>query len=72
MIAEMPTFYPPAAIMVPEVVEQVKRRRGRNLDRRQAATGLAAGMVVLLGDGTYCQIVSIDADGTPWCVPVEQ
>ena len=49
--------------------EPVKRKKDRN--RRRAATVAAIGAILILSDGTKCQVVGYDQQGQPLCVPVE-
>jgi hypothetical protein len=48
-------------IMPTERVE--KRRRGK--------AALAIGAIIILSDGSQCQVVGYDAQGRPLCAPVQ-
>jgi len=49
--------------------EPVKRKKDRN--RRRAATVAAIGAILILSDGTKCQVVGYDQQGQPLCLPVD-
>lgn len=62
------------AIDPPAFVVQIDSRRSeerRERERREAAA-LTIGAIILLSDGTQCQIVDIDQNGTPWCIPLQE
>ena len=49
-------------------VVPVKRKK----NSRGAATVAAIGAIIILSDGSKCQIVAYDQNGQPLCVPVEE
>jgi hypothetical protein len=61
----------PPAIGIPgdeTRVVPVKRKK----NSRGAATVAAIGTIIILSDGSKCQIVAYDQNGQPLCVPVEE
>lgn len=65
-----PQIIPPA-IEIPgdeTWAEPVKRKK----DRRRAATVAAIGAIIILSDGSKCQVVAYDQQGQPLCVPVQE
>jgi hypothetical protein len=65
-----PQMIPPA-IMIPEEetrAEPVKRKK----DRRKTATVVAIGAIIILSDGSKCQVVGYDQQGQPLCTPVQE
>lgn len=48
--------------------EPVKRKK----DRRKTAAVLAIGAIIILSDGSKCQVVAYDKNGEPLCTPVEE
>ena len=66
-----PPIIPPA-IEIPADetrAEPVRRKKDR---RRRAAAAAAIGAIVILGDGTKCQIAGYDQQGRPFCYPVRE
>jgi hypothetical protein len=55
-------WHPPPAIIAPEQLEQVKRRRNRT-------TPLILGAIILGSDGTPCRVVHLDGT-TVYCIPL--
>jgi hypothetical protein len=56
---------PPTAPYVDTQLEAQIEKRGR----KRAA--LAIGAIIILSDGSECQIVAFDAQGRPVCAPVQ-
>lgn len=67
MLADAPPPEPPA-IIAPAQKEQRKKRRER-AGARSALPALAIGAVIVLSDGSRCQIVAY-SQGAPVCVPL--
>ena len=72
MIDIAPMILPPViAIPADDTRPQlVKKKRKKN--RRNAATVAAIGAIIILSDGSKCQIVAYDQNGQPLCAPVEE
>jgi hypothetical protein len=69
MIYALPPNFTPPALVAPEA--QPVRKRSRSKSRRSSAA-LAVGMVLIMDDGSRCQIVGFAADGHPLCVPISR
>lgn len=67
-----PLILPPIIEIMGEETraEPVKGKKDGN--RRRAATVAAIGAILILSDGTKCQVVGHDQQGQPLCVPVEE
>jgi hypothetical protein len=65
-----PQITPPAIEMPKDETraEPVKRKKNRS----RAATVAAIGAIIILSDGSKCQIVAYDQNGQPLCAPVEE
>jgi hypothetical protein len=69
MIYDLPQHILPPAIVAPEA--QPVRKRSRSKSRRGTSrAALAVGMILIMDDGSRCQIVGFAADGHPLCVPI--
>jgi hypothetical protein len=44
----------------------------RKKDRHIAATMVAIGAIIILSDGSKCQVVGYDKQGQPLCTPVDE
>lgn len=65
-----PHIIPPAIEITGDETraEPVKRKK----NSRRAATVAAIGAIIILSDGSKCQIVAYDQNGQPLCAPVEE
>jgi hypothetical protein len=70
MLATPDLNIPPAIVLPdnPAPVELVKRRK---TSRTRAITA-TIGAIIILSDGTRCQIAGYDREGRPLCYPVEE
>lgn len=66
-----------AVIATPALADSRRRRRRRRLQRRRRSAGtftlpvaLAVGTVIVLDDGTRCEVISTDGS-TSWCQVVD-
>lgn len=66
-----PPITPPAIEMPKNETraEPVRRKKDR---RRRAAVTAAIGAIIILSDGSKCQIVAYDQNGQPLCAPVKE
>lgn len=63
--APLPEMISPAQI-APEPIPARKRRRTGSRLR----TALLIGMILIMDDGSACQIVAFGPDGQPLCIPI--
>lgn len=65
-----PMITPPAIEMPGDETraELVKRKN----DRRKAATVAAIGAIIILSDGSKCEVIGYDQHGQPLCIPVQE
>jgi len=64
MIAfDTPDLKPPALVIPAK--KRRKRRSGRN-------TAIVVGAILILDDGTRCQVTHFDQTGQPWCQPLNK
>ena len=70
MIDIAPMILPPAITIPAEEnrPELVKRKK----DRRRAATVAAIGAIIILDDGSKCEVAGYDKQGNPLCYPVQE
>lgn len=59
---------PPPAIIATEQAEPVRKKR-RGDRRRTRSSAWVIGAIILMDDGSRCQIVEID-NGQPYCLPI--
>lgn len=57
----------PPALVQPEQIEPIRKRK-RDRDRYRMASPYVIGAIILLSDGSRCQIVQVEPE--PLCVPV--
>lgn len=65
-----PMITPPAIEMPGDETrpELVKRKN----DRHKAATVAAIGAIIILSDGSKCEVIGYDQQGRPLCIPVQE
>lgn len=70
MIDIAPMILPPDIVIPADdaQAELVKRKK----DRREAATVAAIGAIIILSDGSECEVIGYDQQGQPLCIPVEE
>lgn len=57
----------------PAIVHEVRKRRRRDrASRRGVQGGIVIGTILIMSDGTRCQVTHFDETGQPWCVPLDQ
>lgn len=69
-----PMILPPAiTIPVDDARPQlVKSKKKRRKARRKAATVAAIGAIIVLSDGSKCEVAGHDKQGNPLCYPVQE
>jgi hypothetical protein len=65
-----PQIIPPA-IEIPSDETRAQPAKGKKKSGR-AATVAAIGAIIILSDGSKCQIVAYDQNGQPLCAPVKE
>ena len=65
-----PQIIPPA-IEIPGDETRAEPVKGKK-NKRRAATMAAIGAIIILSDGSKCQIVAYDKNGQPLCAPLEE
>jgi hypothetical protein len=69
MIDMAPMIMPPAIALPADDTRPQLVKRKKN--KRRATTIAAIEAILILSDGTKCQVVGYDQQGQPLCVPVE-
>lgn len=64
----VPLILPPVLAVQDEArIHPVKRKKSRS----GVALGVAIGAILLLSDGSKCEVVGYDKNGKPICLPLE-
>lgn len=64
-----PLFLPPVITIQDEtLIHPVKRKK----DRRAVGLAVAVGAILLMSDGSKCQVVGHDREGRPICLPLKE
>ena len=64
-----PLILPPVlAVQEESQVHPAKRKK----DRRHLGTAVVIGAILLMADGSKCQIVGYDRNGRPICLPLQE
>lgn len=57
------------AVDFPPIVEVAQEMVVQQLDRKRRGRAVAVGALIILSDGSQCQLLGYDAQGRPICQP---
>ena len=66
-----PQIIPPAIAIPGDETRRAQPVKGKKKSSR-TATIVAIGAIIILSDGSKCQVVAYDKNGQPLCTPVEE